>query len=67
MEVYDYEDDEEPDQVHGRLRRNAEQDRLLIKKNFHTLNFGGKNSMSMKKNLIRGMQEIGEMRSIFGE
>ena len=62
--------DEESDQVHVRLRQDAVQDRrLIIKLLFHqhfSLNFGGLQYMSMKKNLIKGMTEIGEMLNKIG-
>ena len=62
--------DEESDQVHVRLRRDAVQDRrliitILLFQHF-SLNFGGLQYMSMKKNLIKGMTEIGEMLNKIG-
>jgi len=66
--------DEEPGEVHGCLRRNAEQDRRLMKiphnkqQSRHiSLNFGGFKYMTMKKNLIKSMTEIGQMRSRIGD
>ena len=62
--------DEESDQVHVRLRRDAVQNRrLIIKILFYqhfSPNFGGLQYMSMKKNLIKGMTEIGEMLNKIG-
>ena len=62
--------DEESDQVHVRLRRDAVQDwRLIITSLLYqhfSLNFGGLQYMSMKKNLIKGMTEIGEMLNKIG-
>jgi len=63
--------DEEPDQVHDRLRRNADQDRRLMIPSYQNFDFyhsfGGLYMMSMKKNLIQSMAEIGRMRSRIGD
>ena len=32
----------------------------------YTLNFGGNNIMSMKKNIVKAMQNIGEMSACIG-
>jgi hypothetical protein len=62
--------DEESDQVHGRLRRDAGQDRRLIINDTipSTLftQFWRLKYMSMKKNLIKSMPEIGEMLNKIG-
>ena len=63
--------DEESVQGHDRLRRDADQDRRLIIRYDYSFNFYHSIRrllyMSMKKNLIKGMTELGQMRAVIGE
>ena len=65
MEVISYERNHKrtDSAVHCRLQRTAEAYQPLI---ISISNFGGI-IMNMKKNLIRSMQTIGQMRAVIGE